>query len=71
MFNDLVMRFLRDTPLDWILQNINGVSTWTYDANIKTVAQATTADYQNVTAIYSFAKISGEGFMGTGNIVIL
>ncbi len=53
-------------PYDWILQNINGVSTWTYDANIKTVAQATAAGYKNVAAIYSYANISGEGFMGTG-----
>ncbi|UKB84862.1 hypothetical protein LF887_04300 [Chryseobacterium sp. MEBOG06] len=51
---------------DWILQNINGVSTWSYDANIKTILQARKAGYKDVAAIYSYANISGEGFLGFG-----
>ncbi len=53
-------------PTDWILQNINGVSTWSYNAKIKTVSQALAAGYKNVAAIYSYANISGEGFLGSG-----
>ncbi|RXM38167.1 hypothetical protein BOQ62_19115 [Chryseobacterium sp. CH21] len=51
---------------DWILENINGVSKWSYNANIKTVSQALAAGYKDAAAIYSYANISGEGFLGFG-----
>lgn len=53
-------------PYDWILENINGVSSWTYVANIKTVAQAKAAGFESAAAIYSSARIDGVGFLGYG-----
>ncbi|MEF9476880.1 RHS repeat-associated core domain-containing protein [Chryseobacterium sp. 1B4] len=55
-----------NAPVDWVLQNINGVSTWTYMANVKTVSQAKAAGITDAAAVYSYANISGQGFMGTG-----
>ncbi|MCL8535786.1 RHS repeat-associated core domain-containing protein, partial [Chryseobacterium gallinarum] len=51
---------------DWIRQTSNGVSTWTYDPNIKTTSQAEAADYKNVEGVYSSATISSEGTLGIG-----
>ncbi|MDD1524988.1 RHS repeat domain-containing protein [Riemerella anatipestifer] len=51
-------------PFDWIRQMVNGKSIWTYNANIKTVTQASLAGYQNVVGVYSSATISREGTMG-------
>ncbi len=43
---------------DWIKQTSNGMSTWTYDPNIKTTSEATAANYKNVEGVYSSATIS-------------
>ncbi|PRB00442.1 sugar-binding protein [Chryseobacterium sp. MYb7] len=53
-------------PVDWVLENINGVSKWTYMASVKTVSQAKAAGIKDAAAVYSYANISGQGFMGTG-----
>ena len=51
---------------DWIRQNVNGASTWTYNPNVQTVAQAEAAGYQDVTAVSASATISSNGFLGAG-----
>lgn len=51
---------------DWVRQTSNGASTWTYDPNIQTVAQAEAAGYQDVTAVTSSATISRESTLGMG-----
>lgn len=53
-------------PLDWIRQVVNGKSTWTYDASIKTTSQATAAGYSNVEGVYSSATISRGSTLGFG-----
>ncbi|PWN57549.1 RHS repeat domain-containing protein [Chryseobacterium viscerum] len=55
-----------NAPVDWVLENINGVSKWTYMANVKTVSQAKAAGIKDAAAVYSYANISGQGFMGAG-----
>lgn len=54
------------TGQDWIRQTTNGTSTWTYDPNIQTVAQAQAAGYQDVTAVSPSATISRESTLGVG-----
>uniref|UniRef100_UPI00374234CC RHS repeat-associated core domain-containing protein n=1 Tax=Chryseobacterium nematophagum TaxID=2305228 RepID=UPI00374234CC len=51
---------------DWVRQTSNGISTWTYDPNIKTTSQAVNAGYENVEGVYSSATISSDGILGTG-----
>lgn len=53
-------------PFDWIRQVVNGKSTWTYDASIKTTSQATAAGYSNVEGVYSSATISRGSTLGFG-----
>ncbi|WP_082671971.1 DUF6443 domain-containing protein [Chryseobacterium sp. JAH] len=51
---------------DWVRQTANGASTWTYDPNVQTVAQAEAAGYQDVTAVSASATISRESTLGMG-----
>ncbi|QBA20293.1 RHS repeat-associated core domain-containing protein [Chryseobacterium indologenes] len=55
-----------NAPVDWIRQTVNGKSTWTYNANVKTTSQALAAGYKNVEGVYSSARISSNGFQGSG-----
>jgi hypothetical protein len=53
-------------PQGWIKQIINGTTSYTYDKNINTVAQAKAANYQNVKSVSSALTISRESTLGFG-----
>lgn len=47
-------------PEGWIKQTLNGNTSYTYDANVNTVAEATAAGYTNVDSVSQSATLKGS-----------